>query len=67
MNSKSSKEQHLLIFSYIINVFTGTFDQSNASLMKESIRVFNKASHYYSLRWDSLQQLRTEVELSEAS
>ncbi len=42
MNSKI-KKQHLLktvIFCYIINVFTVTFDQ-NASLMNTIIKLYN--------------------------
>ncbi len=40
---ESSKEQHFFkieIFCYIINVFTVTFDQFNASLINKSINFF---------------------------
>ncbi len=48
MNGNISKEQHLFeteIFCNIINVFTVTFHQFNASLMNKSIKKNKNNSH----------------------
>ncbi len=54
---ESSKEQHLFeteIFCNIINVFTVTFDQFNASLMNKSINLFFKYYWPKTFEWQCL-------------